>query len=640
MPFIDLRPLECTQRFPCQSNIQPRIRFWVSIFSHYGEGEVVFHDSRYPSRVFSSLSGNASCTRSRNTAESQYIEKERDRIKDLLINLSRKLKKSGAVFSEEEKYYLNLYDAPTSEALYEASKHVRCQSGNKHKFEEGLARYLAYQDRIKPLLSAYELPEEILYLPFVESSYNPNAVSRVGAAGLWQIMPATARSLGLKVDASIDERLDPFLATEAAAKYLSESYLILEKHVTNLKMAYNLGDLGPFAITSYNYGIGGAKKMVEEVGLDFSKVLEDYSSRTSRVAVKNFYASFAAARHVAINKGTYFGSTQPAPLPDFKTLEIQKPISARQIATYFKVPLSELEALNPAISWRVWKDRKYIPVGYAFRLPPDSDKSKTFTAGIWNQVIAPLKYEEERYKVRSGDTACAIARRFQVSCRNLITENQLNRRGFIRIGQILTIPKPKPKADVVAMESSKDETDPKEPLGPELSRQMTLKQQADQGPTEEQYTALGVGEDLFVQHLFKSQKEVEYFLYVEPEETLGHYADWLNEKNTTRLKRLNQLKGSDIILGQRLILPVSDQAKIDRFNQERIGYHQAIQEEIQNQFAISGTQKYVIQTGDTQEKIAQEYNLPLWIIRRFNPDILADEFKAGDHLILPVLVEK
>lgn len=95
---------------------------------------------------------------------------------------------------------------------------------NKRRIERILSRMSLYEEIIVNILRRYGLPEELKFLPVIESAYNPSAVSRAGAAGLWQFMPSTARMYGLKINSEVDERFDVIKSTEAAARLLKDLY--------------------------------------------------------------------------------------------------------------------------------------------------------------------------------------------------------------------------------------------------------------------------------------------------------------------------------------------------------------------------------------------------------------------------------
>ncbi|NPB06089.1 MAG: lytic transglycosylase domain-containing protein [Aquificae bacterium] len=123
----------------------------------------------------------------------------------------------------------------------EVERALRFYLSRKKQLELALSRMKRYEELIVPVLRRYGLPEELKYLPVVESMYDPFAVSRSGAAGLWQLMPFTARRFGLRVDRTVDERFDPYRSTEAAARYLKYLYEKF-KNWELVLAAYNCGE--------------------------------------------------------------------------------------------------------------------------------------------------------------------------------------------------------------------------------------------------------------------------------------------------------------------------------------------------------------------------------------------------------------
>lgn len=136
---------------------------------------------------------------------------------------------------------------------------------------------------------------DLAYLPHVESSYNARAGSKVGALGLWQLMPSTMRSLEGKQ--AVYQRTDPSVSTKAAMKLL--------------KMNYEKTGSWPLALTAYNHGANGVVRAIEETkSRDLCKIIEHYDSPSFKFASSNFYAQFLAARKVAMKKYKTIASTQ------------------------------------------------------------------------------------------------------------------------------------------------------------------------------------------------------------------------------------------------------------------------------------------------------------------------------------------
>jgi len=429
--------LKCDATFPCQQEIIGRVQFWVDVFSKWSNDQIVLHDKNRPERVYAVIKTKASCTDKRSK---RVVDRHRKRIAKDLRELAGQVDRGETVYSDEELHYLKMFPSRSASRIRKSADAIRCQQGNKTRFASALARFEQYRPMVERTLAKEGIPDDIKYLPFVESAYNPEAYSRVGAAGLWQIMPKTARTLGLSLNATIDERLDPAAATRAAAIYLSRSRKRLAAEASKQGLSVSDAKLNPFVITSYNYGVSGMRRAVRSHGLNFIDVLYKYKSRSFRTAVRNFYASFLAARHVAKNPDQYFGDIESRPLYQYKRVRLQHATSLDRIESVFGLSEDVLKPLNPALTRFIWHRWRFIPAGYHLRLPANGHD--------WSEQIAQLeslKAETESsagstYKVRRGDTACGVAHAFRVRCRDLVDANQLGRKAVIRVGQKLTIP--------------------------------------------------------------------------------------------------------------------------------------------------------------------------------------------------------
>jgi membrane-bound lytic murein transglycosylase D len=308
---------------------------------------------------------------------------------------------------------------------------------------EALTQFHVYRPTILAALESKNLTPELQYLPFVESAFNPEALSHVGAAGLWQIMPSTGRSLGLIVDSKIDQRYDPRAATYAAAKYFRDSVDTLSEAAFENGGTVNAKDLNPFVITSSNYGVRGMQRAIKQVGLDYERLLLEYKSPSFQTAVKNFYASFLAARHVAKNSEKFFGVVAPDDtrrFASFNTLVLARPTSAKRISNELGINSDELKVLNPALKRIIWQHKALIPKGYSMKLPY---REQGWAASVAKMDQLPKETEKPGFvwhKVRSGQTACGIAQKYKASCTSLRKLNKLNRSATIYIGQRLKVP--------------------------------------------------------------------------------------------------------------------------------------------------------------------------------------------------------
>lgn len=299
----------------------------------------------------------------------------------------------------------------------------------------GLCQY--YMPIFEETFSKYDLPDELKYVAIIESALNPIAVSRAGAKGMWQFMTKTAKSYGLEINSYVDERLDPFKSSDAAARYLTDSYRLF-------------GDWN-LAISSYNCGPGNVNKAIRRSGSrDFWSVY-DYLPRETRGYVPAFVGAMYAIKY---NK-EYGLTPNSVPMPvQVDTFEIHKNLHFQQISDLVGISVEELENLNP----QYIKD--VIPGNsgtYILRLP--FNYSSAFIANedsIYNHKSAELfnpqtlvstkpiaspraiSGDKVAYKVKSGDNLGKIAARYHVTVNQLKTWNNLKSNN-IRVGQTLYI---------------------------------------------------------------------------------------------------------------------------------------------------------------------------------------------------------
>ena len=173
-----------------------------------------------------------------------------------------------------------------------------------------------FLDEIKQIFREHGLPVDLAYLPHVESSFNPDAYSKFGAAGIWQFTRSTGRRF-MKVGYVLDERRDPIRATYAAAQLLKENYA-------------KLGSW-PLAITAYNHGLSGVRRAVRETGSDdIGEIVRQYKGSRFGFASRNFYAAFLAAADVSRDSERYFGVLERNH-PDGYWIEVLSPGGLRAI---------------------------------------------------------------------------------------------------------------------------------------------------------------------------------------------------------------------------------------------------------------------------------------------------------------------
>jgi membrane-bound lytic murein transglycosylase D len=200
---------------------------------------------------------------------------------------------------------------------------------DKFRVMLGLKDY--YFPMIEDIFDSYGLPAELKYMAVIESAMNPNAVSRMGATGLWQFMYSTGRFYGLTINSVVDERRDPVKSTNAAAKYIKDLYNIYKDWI--------------LVIAAYNCGPGNVNKAIRRSGnkKDYWEIYYRLPRET-----RGYIPQYVAAAY-AVN---YYAEHNIQPLPlNFPvatdTIVINKDIHLAQISEVMKIPLGELRALNP-----------------------------------------------------------------------------------------------------------------------------------------------------------------------------------------------------------------------------------------------------------------------------------------------------
>lgn len=651
--------LQCDKIFPCPDELKQRVSFWIDVFTQYGDDTIVLHDSRHPDRVYKVIKTSAQCSRRR---EARSIKNAKSKLRKQILQIADKRAKGITTFSGEEKHLAELLKNDKLSEIRKAAKRIRCQGGVADQFHEALERHDKYGPMVVKTLKQAGLPTDIQYLPFVESSYRPTAYSRVGAAGMWQIMPRTARILGLKISSTVDERLDPVLASGAATRYFLDSRKKLGDKARTIKSSKK-HSLYPYVITSYNYGAAGMLRAMDKVGTDYMDVLNKYKARGFQTAVKNFYASFLAARHVAQNVDKYYPDHKMGQPLAMDVVTIKTAVSTDRLMTVFSVSESTLKKYNTSLMRLVWSGRRFVPRGYKLKLPKSTDGRSEQVAKLNSMRAEEPKYTEYSYRVRRGDTACGIARKESVSCRELILLNNLGRRAFIRAGQIIIIPGmpikvAKKKARKPAKKTvKKAEKQPvkvvlaKNKIRIEPEKQIENKQLAAVAVSPIPHrpepviksipnvpeSIFGVGDDLLIQ-LSRKAGKTRYSIVVEPDESLGLFANWMGIRYTSRIRKMNKIKKSrKVRIGKVIFLPVKSTAQREKFNQQRLDYHRELQDEFRSRFKISSVETYKIRFGDSAWSISIKQRVPLWLLKRYNPKLFTTQLQPGDVISLPVI---
>ena len=318
---------------------------------------------------------------------------------------------------------------------------------NRTLVEEMLGMSLYYMPIFEQALEKEGLPLELKYLPVIESALNPNAVSRAGAAGLWQFMVGTGKGLGLEVNSLVDERRDPYRSSEKAATYLKDLYSI-----------YNDWSL---AIAAYNCGPANVNKALKRAGgenPDFWDIY-NYLPRETR----GYVPAFIAANYIM----TYFKRHNISPGLARKplitdTISISQRVHFNQIAHVLNMPIEEIRVLNPQYRQDVIPGNNHpytlvLPSQQVYSYIMSEDSILAWHPEVYNHrdVVEPggttvssdkdesnYTYETrmvtEYHKVRRGETASSIAAHYGMSPSTFASINGL-RGGYVKRGQVVKV---------------------------------------------------------------------------------------------------------------------------------------------------------------------------------------------------------
>jgi membrane-bound lytic murein transglycosylase D len=652
---------------PRPPELEPDVQFWIRVYSQISTNEGFIHDQHRLSVIYETLHFDADTPiRER----SRRVDAQRSRVQEIL----RHLASGAAPQNSDEQKVRDLWGADTPPARFaEAVDDVRFQLGQSDRFRAGLVRAGAWEAHIAEVLANLGLPAQIAALPHVESSFDPNAYSKVGAAGLWQFMRSTGRRF-LRIDAAVDERMDPFRETEAAAQLLNYNYRLLGSW--------------PLAITAYNHGAEGMRRAREQLDTDdIVRIVREYHSPTFGFASRNFYVSFLAALTIAEDPDKYFGSLHRGAEPQFVEVKLGTSASSTALVKTLGVDRETLRELNPALRPPVWSGQRMVPAGYVVRLPGSASKwtsdllaqrlgaSKpvvvaavtppasvappavpaasaspapvrtvaSATATAAPSHFAPDAADSQYYLVQSDDTVSTIAARTGMTVGKLMALNSMPDPDYLYGGERLRLVAAVPEPETVTTVANLDSAQAAVQESQEEDRAVAEAHSA-KGTTEPVSAAQEQAEGPELMPGITGQESADPVDYsvaadgsirVVAAETLGHYADWLGT-SAARLRVLNKLRGrKPVIMGRRLKLEF-DRSTPAQFEQRRRDYHEKLQAAYFASHRIAGSEIYVARRGDSLWSITQRnVKVPIWLLQQYNPDMDFSDLRPGTQISLP-----
>lgn len=467
-------------------------------------------------------------------------------------------------------------------------------------------------------LDRFNMPLELKYLAIVESALNPVAKSRVGATGLWQFMYGTGKAYNLKVTSLVDDRRDPLKSTIAACEHMNDLYKMYNDWL--------------LVLAAYNSGAGNVNKAIRRSGgkMDFWQIrpflpLETRGYVPAFIAV-NYVMSYAAEHNLRPVQPLFHHF-------EIDTVIVKDVLSFNQISTLLNIPVEEIEFLNPAYKSRIipaTKENTYVlrlqkkniadfvnneAQLYAYRSQAEIEKE---------QVLAMMKTvtQAEYHKVKRGESLGVIARKYRCSVNDLKRWNRL-RSTNIQIGQRLIV---RPESfEQVTYAQAKPKPAPAQKTD---VRSASAQEKESNNNSAEAVAAITAADSAGAEPEVIVRRENIYHR-VKRGETLGRIAGKY-KTSISELQRLNNLRGSNIQAGARLIVGISETT--DTVGEAITANHQKTKE---NNTVFK---YYTVQRGDTLWKIANQHEgVTVEDIKRLNNITNEKQLRPGQKIKVTVI---
>jgi membrane-bound lytic murein transglycosylase D len=339
--------------------ISRRVNFWRRVYSLWSKNQYVIHVSDFPAVVLEIHDSSRIADLGDKTREKvmkPWLNIRKRQYQEILLKLaSLKVIDATRLTATENRVFHLFDDIKDPNKFRIAAANLRVQRGQREYIAKGLEVAPKYLPHAEAEFKKQGLLPEFARIAFIESSFNLQALSKVGASGVYQVMPETGRDY-LIVTGEIDERNDPIKASRAAAKLLAMNYKILGEW--------------PLAVTAYNHGVGGISRAMRERGTsDIVTLINKYDGANFGFASKNFYSGFLGLLATLKNSAKVF--------PDVKTVEPLRfdmvrvgGLSLAEVKSKFKLNNGTISALNPDIGRSFLRSGGVFPERYVLKVPP------------------------------------------------------------------------------------------------------------------------------------------------------------------------------------------------------------------------------------------------------------------------------
>ncbi len=632
--------------------------------------------------------------------EWKKVDQIKKHYKTILLRLARMRKINLASLRGDERRVAALFGpATTPKQFRDAAKRLRGQSGLRERFRIGLIRSGLYLSRMREIFESEGVPLELLMLPHVESSFNYRAYSKLGAAGLWQFTRSTGRQY-MKINYNVDQRLDPLIATRSAARLLKKNYETLGAWPLAIT-AYNHGrggmkrakrkfgkDIGKIVryYSSRTFGFASRNFYSEflaafNVATNYRKhfgeltfqqptefeefTIPDYVTVKTLLSKldlshEEFKSYNPALRNPVLQSRRRIPRHFPLRVPKREGIDIASMYAGissaqkygkqvtpewhkirtgenlSQIARRYRVRLSELMAANNIRNAHRIYAGQNLQIPYGGRTPRVRTLARTVTPPAKETTLADasdltpsdktvldvprtVRLDEPVPEARKTATPGASEGVGYISARPQASRplDAVQRQNLKMVAVRELEAKIETVDEIMAMALPGDYV--------EMTRDMTVRVVA--APK--------------IEMMHESFRDLDMpqngQVMVEPDETLGHFADWLGIQ-TYKLRRVNRMAyTTPIRIGQRLWLSFENVTP-EEFHRRRVEYHQGIEEDFYRNFRVQGEMAYTIRTGDSIWYICnRNFEIPHWLLKKHNPDRDLGRLIAGQEITIPLV---
>lgn len=469
----------------------------------------------------------------------------------------------------------------------DVEKEIRSFQGREREFfMSSYQRSGMYREIIIGELRKAGIPEELFWLPLVESGFKVGALSSARALGLWQFIPSTGYKFGMTRDEWIDERMDILKSTHAAIAYLKELHGMFGDWMT--------------VLASYNCGEGRVLRVISRQHINYFDRFWDLYSQLPRETAR-YVPRFLATLHIIKNPARY-GFELPTPMDsllNYETVKVDKMMKLSDVAARMDASEDIINILNAELRYRITPNREY-----ALKIPSGSLEKFNLA---YNDIPATerptVSYTRATYikhRVRSGETVYSISKRYRVSSGSIYASNKISKKKRLYKGQIIRIP-----VNRVETAATKQK--------PSVSRSNKV----------------------------ESKKIVSVKTYkVKPGDSLFGIANRFNVP-VAKLKEINKLKSNSIQAGRNLKIPSKEIGKDNTEKQNiRLAQSSANQpRQLGNKLSVKdvenlGNNTHIVTRGESLSIISRKYNIKLTALAQMNNLSEDSNIRPGQVLVV------